>query len=572
MPVGMAERRSLVRLILALLIALFAILTLLDRFVLIELLARRVAIPFGFAVLTALAAIGSGALVRRSLRADPLFDLIAGYPLFGAICFVIGLLRVSAGTMLPPLLAMATVGAFALWRRRATDLPAPTWSVVPLGLVLGCALVLAQAPPTSLDEVAYHLAVPQMWTAAGRAIELPLSSHSYFPLGLESADLPALAALGALQGGLASHFLHLFAAIAVTLFIARRSGSWLIAAAVATTPALAIIAGWSLADWVLSGVFVALWSAMQDDDLEAASAATAAGLLTKYTFLPFAAVAWVWKRRVPRWTAVLGGLFFVRNIVLTGNPVAPFFGDAAPHVVRYRTVALSDYVFEGTFIDEALGASALIAPAFAAGFLPFAALAMAAGLFFLAPSARILMPFLAVPVTAARLRGRLVPALLTISIALQTLLVVWFTARTGAWTLVSGAATEEVYLRRQRTSYATIEWLNRTLPARSRTLVIGLGESYWFTRPVLAGGNFDGAVMSSYLAVQSADALRDKLRAEGVTHVAVVSIPVPSAVAIKREERQTELTPGARLTLSQMLDRYAARVESGAGATLFTLR
>jgi hypothetical protein len=82
--------------------------------------------------------------------------------------------------------------------------------------VLACAFVAAQAPPSSLDELAYHLAVPHTWVLEGRAVALPLLSHSWFPLGIESADLPSLSLLGAIDGGIASHFLHLFAAIAMT--------------------------------------------------------------------------------------------------------------------------------------------------------------------------------------------------------------------------------------------------------------------------------------------------------------------------------------------------------------------
>ncbi len=102
--------------------------------------------------------------------------------------------------------------------------------------MLVCAFVAAQAPPSSLDELAYHLAVPHSWVLEGRAVELPLLSHSYFPLGIESADLLPLLLLGAADGGVASHFLHLFAAIAATLLVARRTRSWLATAAIVTTP------------------------------------------------------------------------------------------------------------------------------------------------------------------------------------------------------------------------------------------------------------------------------------------------------------------------------------------------
>jgi len=438
--------------------------------------------------------------------------------------------------------------------------------------------VAAQAPPSSLDELAYHLAVPHTWVLEGRVVELPLLSHSYFPLGIESADLLPLLLLGPSDGGVTSHFLHLLAAVATTLLIARRTKSWMATAAIVTTPALAITAGWSLVDWPLAGLFVALFVALEDEDLGTASAATAAGLLTKYTFAPFALIAWAifwWrKRRLPQWPVLLGAVFFVRNLIVAGNPFAPFFGADAPHVSGFRALALADYIFEGTFIDEALGASLIILPVFAAGAIALASIAIAVLLFFLGPSSRILVPYLVVPaMTAApELRRRVVSVLIAISIVVQTFLVIWFAARTNAFTLLAASATEEEYLRKQRPSYAAIEWLNLQLPPDARLLLVGHGETYWFTRRVRGGGNFDGPRVSRYLDLPTPEALRERMRQDGITHVAVVATPVPTTDAQKLAERQTTLSPGAQRMLSQTLDRYASNMISRDNATLFTLR
>src|SRR5437764_252087 len=163
--------------------------------------------------------------------------------------------------------------------------------LIALALVFLCALIAAQAPPSSLDELAYHLAVPWTWVKEHRAIDLPLISHSYFPLGIESADLPLLTILGQLAGGIASHFLHLGAALAATAMLFRLSrGNALALAAIVTTPALALIAGWSLVDWPLIGICAILVLALDDGDAATISISIAAGLLTKYTFIPFAIV------------------------------------------------------------------------------------------------------------------------------------------------------------------------------------------------------------------------------------------------------------------------------------------
>lgn len=569
-----------IRTILATLLALFALLTLLDRFVLLEMLLLRAALPLLVAAAVALACIGVGALARGTDEADAPLDLLLGYPLFGTICFLVGTIRIVPWLMITLVVIAALAGVVLLlagWKSEGRPAAPPRssgWALFAVGIVLVCGFVTAQAPPSSLDELAYHLAVPHAWVNDGRAVDLPLLSQSYFPLGIESADLPALAVLGPSGGGVASHFLHLFAAIATTVLLVRRSGSWLLTAAIVSTPALAVTAGWSLSDWPLAGLFVALFMAMERDDTRLASVATAAGLLTKYTFLPFAIAAWAIRRKRPHWIVLAGLVFFARNLFLTGNPIAPFLSADAPHVSGFRALALADYVFEGSFLDEALGAAIVALPLFAAGALPVAAALLALALFFLAPSSRILVPFLAVPsITAgAALRKRWFAALIAIAVVVQTFFVIWFTARGGAFSLLAGGVSEREYLRAQRPSYAAIESIDGTLPHDSRTLVIGIGETYWFTRPVRGGGNLDGPRVSRYLDAPAPEALRAKLRADGITHVLLISTPVPTTVDKKLEERQTTLSPSAQRMLAVTLNRYAVSLTPRDGATLFTLR
>jgi hypothetical protein len=562
----------------ATLLALFALLTLLDRFVLVELFLRRAGVPLLFAAVEALAIIGTGALLRRAKRVDAPLDFLLGYPVFGTLLFLVGTLKIAAWTLVPLLVLGAVAGAIYLLKAYADDTESESlvleWPALFVFAVLSCGFVVAQAPPASLDELAYHLAVPHTWVQEGRAIELPLLSHSYFPLGIESADLLPLALLGSMSGGVASHFLHFFAAIATTLLVVRRTQSWLATAAIVTTPALAITAGWSLVEWPLAGLFVALYVALESDDRDTASAATAAGLLTKYTFLPFALIAWALKRRIPKWTALLGLVFFIRNLLLTANPFAPFLSSDAPHVSGFRALALADYVFEAKFVDEALGAAILTLPVFATGGIAIASAVLALALFFLAPSSRILVPFLIVPSLSAApaLRRRVLSVLMAIAIVLQTFLVVWFTSRGNAFALLSGMASDEDYLRKERPSYASIEWLNLVLPPDSRTLVVGLGETYWIDRKVRGGGNFDGPRISRYLDLPAADALHQRLRKDGITHVAIIALPLATQVEQKREERQTTLAPQAQRMLAQTLDRYAGSVISRGNVTLFTLR
>ena len=74
---------------------------------------------------------------------------------------------------------------------------------------------------------------------------------------------------------------------------------------------------------------------------------------------------------------------------------------------------------------------------------------------------------------------------------------------------------------------------------------------------------------------QSIDDALDMARfclADGITHIAVLQLPVPTNVEQKVEERQATLTPPAQRMLAQTLDRYAASVTSREDAAVFTLR
>ncbi|HEX9460387.1 MAG TPA: hypothetical protein VGA84_14635, partial [Thermoanaerobaculia bacterium] len=290
--------------ILAIVVGLYLLLVLIDRFILVELLVRRIGVPVLLALFEAFAIVGAGFAVRGVLArswnaedADLPRDFLVGYPLFGALCFLVGTLNVSSWSMSIILIVCGVGGIYVVVRRFESRLPAipavaEPFALIAIAVVFLCALIAAQAPPSSLDELAYHLAVPWTWVLEHRAIDLPLISHSYFPLGIESADLPLLAILGQIGGGIASHFLHLGAALATTAMLFRLvRGNNLAVAAIVTTPALAVIAGWSLVDWPLLGICALLVLALDDGDTATISIAIAAGLLTKYTFIPFAVVA-----------------------------------------------------------------------------------------------------------------------------------------------------------------------------------------------------------------------------------------------------------------------------------------
>jgi len=581
---------STTRRIIAAAVAIYLLAVLFDGFVLVKLFFARTGIPIVIAAFEAVALIGCGFAVRGLMarRWDPAElnvsrDLLVGYPIFGAASFLVGTLNVSGWSMGALLVIAGVGGLYAIVRRfEIKPLKLDVMPTIPIAVVavMLTAVFLAQAPPSTLDELAYHLAVPWTWVKEGRAVALPLLSHSYFPLGVESADLPLLSMFGSMTGGLASHFLHLFAAFATAAVaheLTRKSA--LGTAAIITTPALAICAGWSLVDWPLAGICLTAFGAVEDGDDALLAASLGAGLLTKYTFVPFAIILvlatrrWRWRIIVP--ALLIGSIFFLRNVVIAGNPIAPFLSAGAPHVNGYRAPYLSDYIFDGKFIDESLGVSLLALMPLTGGIAPVALAIAALGLFFLGPSSRILLPFLVVPgvVGARRLRdSRALRVIFLVAVAAQIFLVAYFGERTEAFELIAGRQSEEEYLTKVRPSYTTIQQIDALLPADSRTLIVGLNETYWFEHRVRGGGNFDGPRMSTYLGLPTAEALYARLKHDGITHVAIVGLATPTQVAAKMEERDTTLAPEAQRALAQMLDHYGSNITARGNATVFTLR
>ena len=123
-------------------------------------------------------------------------------------------------------------------------------------------------------------------------------------------------------------------------------------------------AGWSLVDWLVLGQAIALVMALEADDTPTVAAALAAGLLTKYTFIPVAAIALVVSfsrsgrlkpapTRALLFGVVAGSVFFIRNLILTGNPIAPFFAELAPHIAHYRA---------GAFLATGMNGAPLTSP------------------------------------------------------------------------------------------------------------------------------------------------------------------------------------------------------------------
>ena len=501
-----------------------------------------------------------------------------------------------------------------------------------MALAFAVAAVIAALPSFTLDEVAYHLAAPTQWVLEGRVLELPLLSEAYYPFGVEAADLPAASLLGA-AAALSSHALHLLVFLCGAVVLhgwlagrASRRTALVATAAIVTSPALVMTAGVSGTDWPLLAVAIALVAAvdraLQSGDDEAwlaAGLAVAAGLLTKYTFvallLPVLLGAALRVRRDPVASrrfllAMLGGglagsVFFLRNLAWCGNPIAPFLAADSPMAEGSKGAAgvldlLARYVADPKMQDESIGATLAASLLLLAGswrmlrgetFLRTVGattLLLGAAFCMAEPAGRLLVPFLAIPAAigwvaldrgatgAGRGWAQAFAALVLVAAALQLGLAVqtvdsW---RPFALFRVERAtgrvtASDPDYLKDRVPIFATVEAVDRLLPEGSRTLVIGLSKTGWFTHRVRGGGDFDGPRVAAFLRAESPDRLRDRLRVESLSHVVVfrnllvVSDEAPTA------ETATVLPVRTAVMLHAMLAGYARVAASTAEFELY---
>ncbi len=263
---------------------------------------------------------------------------------------------------------LAAIGAVAVlrsWRRPA--LPAGRlWrglvGVTALALLLD--LVAATAPPSSADALRYHLAVPELWLEQGRVSDVFWLWESFSPFGIEMLYAQGLALAGGSTASAVGALLTVAAAVAVYGLARELAGGNHLAAAAAA--GLFTLQG--LVTWEATSVFVevglaffvalACWHVVRYLRAPAAepalwfgfAAGAAAG--TKYVGLAIAEVAFCFLTfgallaRRPRDLALAsaaafaaGGAWYVKNLVVTGNPFYPlFFGgkwwtDAGDHML-----------------------------------------------------------------------------------------------------------------------------------------------------------------------------------------------------------------------------------------------
>ncbi|MFN2441227.1 MAG: hypothetical protein ABR517_00950, partial [Thermoanaerobaculia bacterium] len=174
-------------------------------------------------------------------------------------------------------------------------------------------------------------------------------------------------------------------------------------------------------------------------------------------------------------------------------------------------------------------------------------------------------------VDRARWRTALTTILLLAALV-QLHLAGFYTVRTGVAPLAAGLTSDEDFLAAQRRDYPAVRQLDAALPAESRTLVIGTNEIFWFSRPILGGGNADGPRISRWLGAGDLDR---KIAAEGVTHVAVFPQRLASDIDPgdrQAAERATVLDESAAKALRQLLAERGTEIARGEAFVLYQLR
>ncbi|MBN1641973.1 MAG: glycosyltransferase family 39 protein [Anaerolineae bacterium] len=218
--------------------------------------------------------------------------------------------------------------------------------------MLALTALLALAPPLDWDGLFYHLTMPRLWLAQGRIAPVTDAPHQYYPGMMEMLYLSAMA----VKGDVAAKLLH-FACLPLltgTVYLiaersVRRGGGWRAVAVLSSLPMVFVLGGWAYNDLALAYCQLAALGALLNwvEDrtsrwllLSGAFCGLSLGL--KYTAFVCALsigllVCWaLWRARARwrAWVGALGGLglsaaafaapWYLRNLIMTGNPVYPF--------------------------------------------------------------------------------------------------------------------------------------------------------------------------------------------------------------------------------------------------------
>ena len=558
---------------------------------------RQIASPAAASVLVLLAALAAGFVSlaaagrlfarTRAAEADPTkpdlgHSVLVGVPIFGTILGIVAWMgNALPATVLVLTLLLAAGGVLVLVRSRSWPHLSPTAKdVVLLGPPILLGLIEAVTPVVSDDELVYKLALPHAYLLEGRMIEFPLNTDSYFPASLSLSSLPALAISGGIAAKLVFFVLFLFALRAVyqvSRRVAPGGEAWL-TAVVAWTPALLLVEGWCWPDWAILGLLLLsyeAWSRFQETrsagDAALVALALAGALAGKYTAIPwlvvFVPIVIVQLRRhsmpagrlITSAAAVLvvfGGFFYLRNLVWTGSPIAPFLLPDRPAVESYQSSDRSggwtglihgDAIVDMRMIDDSLGILLPLSALFSVGAL--AANGRKRLDLFLLGAAQFAAALAFAPLWRLTLTALAPVALIGAGISLQVereappaaralLRVGAAAALVGQFLLVAlllflkydfapylvGRESADHYLERKGYVPKAYSWIAANTPTESRVFLLGENRSYYLARRSVGAGNLDGPRMFHYLArFPDPDSFYREARRLGIDYLLVSS-------------------------------------------------
>ncbi|HVT05540.1 MAG TPA: hypothetical protein VHL58_19440 [Thermoanaerobaculia bacterium] len=549
--------------------------------------------------------------------------VVLGVPAYGLLLSAVAIIGIALGPItIVVTLLLAIVGALQLRGRWRELCPALT----PLRLMLFAppatvAFLGAITPVASPDEMVYKLALAKTYLLFGRMLELPLNSQSYIPSATFMSEMGPLALSGGIAAKLLFFFLFLACLRAIHNLATRVSpaSADLAAAVFCWTPALLLLAGWCWSEWSVLGlaaVSYRAWDEFNDGsrsaDFATSFLALALAVSTKYTvllwvviFIPITVIATARMKLTRRLAApavvimaLFGGFFFVRNLVWTGSPIAPFLLPNSPAVTNFRggteTNGLQEMVrgydiLHPGIIDDSLGillpVVVLMSPLvllrrrritielFAIGGLQLAALVA------ISPTSRLiilgLLP-LAILGTDMMIQGWLASrslirsvlvALVVTAFAGQLLLVSYvFVVSYDFFSYVVGKESEPQLVARTRAFTPVYEWAAAHTDPNSRFLLLGENRPFYLDRPSFAASNLDGPRVNAYLShFPTAETLRQDFLRIGVSHVLIhkpwYSIVTPSSPrpGMLQREYILELTPQTDATLRDFIRRFTIR-------------
>lgn len=234
------------------------------------------------------------------------------------------------------------------------------WIAALIAVSLVSSLIIALAPPLKYDALMYHLVMPQTYVQQGMITHIPWLVMSGMPQGMEMLYTLALLWGGLQAAAVTGWLVGLMALLGIIGFFHNGQADysrigWVAAAALMAGETFAVSLAWAYIDWagLLFGIccFTALHAWMKNGQVRSALVAGLfAGLAftTKYTggVLILCALAVVTVQLIFRgkekesvsWKSLfvfIGGsavfplVWLLRNLILTGNPVYPFFLPAA---------------------------------------------------------------------------------------------------------------------------------------------------------------------------------------------------------------------------------------------------